>query len=398
MKLIQVKILSCFFLLILIASGCSARTNLNPEIPLDEDFEYERDMNIQELTWTGFKSVAACPKGIYFTIADYLMFYDFASGNTVFVCNKPNCLHDKETDQLIGQECNAYLGNASYGGLVNIAPLFYQNGKLYMIQAVIDFETTQIAQHFQLLEIDLDGNNRDVIFTFDNPVNEIILHRGYGYFVTHGKIGKIDLTKKETFELFEWEGIENIGNLFAIEDDLYFSAELANIDSQTYYGALLSYNLNTDKISVISENVGSNVNPIGDHRFAFARNGKTYILDSETGNTEYLSEDAGQVFFTNDYLFVYNGISSQGNTEESLHLSVYNKETLELLAETTLIPGTKICASAAHGNSLYVYYNDPEDYFSTERLYEISYEQKEIVQKIFCEKHPNDNKIQGYRY
>lgn len=72
------------------------------------DLIIENEMNIEMMS-SRVQDIATSNDGIYYIIGDYLYFYGFESQKMVILCNKPNCKHNLETDQMIGQECNAYL-------------------------------------------------------------------------------------------------------------------------------------------------------------------------------------------------------------------------------------------------------------------------------------------------
>ena len=85
----------------LVLTSCSDKAE--PPILKEDEFLYEEDMNLEIYTGDVFNRIAPSGDGIYYVTGEYLYFYDYASGQSVLLCNKPNCKHNKETDQMIAR-------------------------------------------------------------------------------------------------------------------------------------------------------------------------------------------------------------------------------------------------------------------------------------------------------
>ena len=105
--------------------------------------------------------------------------YSRSDGKIVPLCNKVNCLHDRETDSEKLNQCNAYLENLAENGKVVL--MLYQN-KLYVCYERGDWNyASSIKYPYTLYSLPIDGSSRDQIYTGSDILYPMI-HRGYMYY------------------------------------------------------------------------------------------------------------------------------------------------------------------------------------------------------------------------
>ena len=73
--------------------GCSDNKNLGNEYIEGKDAQY-MFMGSQDQNY-----IAMAENGYYFLNGIYIYYCDFNTMESVVLCNKPNCLHDKELDE-----------------------------------------------------------------------------------------------------------------------------------------------------------------------------------------------------------------------------------------------------------------------------------------------------------
>lgn len=123
----------------------------------------------------------AVDKGFYFSDGEpFIRYYDFASGKTTFLCNKPNCKHNESEDP---KQCNAYDDFVS--------TMFYYNGKLYLFTRELN-ERGELTGNMLLYKQDMDGKNRKLVRNFGKgDISNFIIFNGELYY------GKMEVEEKE---------------------------------------------------------------------------------------------------------------------------------------------------------------------------------------------------------
>lgn len=163
------NILKGIFLTILIlgmvlVAGCSPKIlNENRYIEGQDSQFYYNNANAQ--------SMAESEKGYYFLSGDYLYYADKIDMTPVIVCNKPNCLHNEETDPTKILYCNAFFEGAK--------SLFYYKGSLYIFVT-----RTATTNKSELMKVSPDGTRRKTLFKVDGTITAAALHRGTVYYAS----------------------------------------------------------------------------------------------------------------------------------------------------------------------------------------------------------------------
>ncbi len=226
-------------------SSCGRNTNSknndSADFVMGEDSQYM--FHAQGLNLT----MAATEDGYYLLIHDYIFYADKDTMKPTVLCNKPDCLHEKETDSNRVFYCNAF----AKSGLSNNFLALYKD-KLYVISG---FDNAQQKEQPQLVSISLDGTNRKTEFLLPLETSSMALHRGYFYYVrrdnenpeeSYSRIMRHELGKSQTQE----EGIFTsniqggyIQDLIGRGDQLYFN-EYGGQD-ETFVSRALLYDSKT---------------------------------------------------------------------------------------------------------------------------------------------------------
>ncbi|CVI68060.1 hypothetical protein NDGK_01108 [Clostridiales bacterium CHKCI001] len=111
------------------------------------------------------------PDGYYFwegkgIFGEYLVFMDRELKESSFVCSKPECLHEKESDEN-RENCDAYFFEAK--------AMNYYNGKIYVLA---DGRVPDLISKDAIYELEMDGSNRKQIYLGDGSINTACIHQG----------------------------------------------------------------------------------------------------------------------------------------------------------------------------------------------------------------------------
>ena len=400
------KLLSLLLLLSsLVLTSCSDKAE--PPILKEDEFLYEENMNLEIHTRSVFNRIAPSGDGIYYVTGEYLYFYDYASGQSVLLCNKPNCKHNKETDQMIGQECNAYTQNASYGGTLDQSFIMYHNGYIYMKQDSVNLQTGGFTG-YDIVRIEKDGSNREILYHVSSPyaLDSIALHDGKIYFETYhesssetNKLNVLDLNDLSAEpEIILKDNIKSISDFFLKDNYLYLSAQTYIDDDGNAHNYIFGrYDLDNKQFELIKEGcdpMNLSFSIIDDGIYAYGKDHDTYIYNSNTGEDIRLCDESGHVAVGKDLIFVHNGFGKLNFEEGTKSVSVFDKD-LNFIDIYELEEGSLYCDSGVINNELY-YFNMNDD-VSVERICRLYLnEDNKLESAIFSEVYPTENKMGGY--
>ena len=187
------KALALFLLLSIFVSGCtptveeglqsysdSEATVLGDTSKLSSGESRNRFVMGQDyqfyFNFTQPSDIAETESHYYFVFSDgysFLRSKNKISGEIIPVCNKVDCLHDREESWERKEACNAYLGGTLSGTLQ------YYGGHLYILHEGTDLFTGNIQKRV-VREIQTDGSGYDDILELDGKLtNRMVMHRGY---------------------------------------------------------------------------------------------------------------------------------------------------------------------------------------------------------------------------
>lgn len=216
----------------IVCFNLSACNNISSEKQVDTEY-YDC-----EVGFTGIlgNKVYDSPDGYYFLMNNYLMFADKNLEQPVFVCNKAECLHNKETAEN-KVNCDAFFGRAN--------SVRYYNGKVYVLALSL---ANQNNDSTSIYSLDVDGSNRKVIYSSKNDIESMIIHQGQVYIYEKKytdesgnmvdspvcTVSRFDLKKPDESEvIFESTDYPNadINYMKCYKDNLYFEIFGDSFDS-----------------------------------------------------------------------------------------------------------------------------------------------------------------------
>lgn len=162
-------------------------------------YNEQTDYPYLDVSWINTVAAASAENGVYFILGDFLWFWDAQSGQTVPLCHKPECQHDKSlADE--AWKCGAYL---RYNSEQHPFLQYYQ-GSLYCItEFAHEGEKVSMSSETYLTKISLDGVHREQLcpIDFGTEMSTELIHRGYLYLGVRIEIADAEGTKKTVFEL-----------------------------------------------------------------------------------------------------------------------------------------------------------------------------------------------------
>lgn len=323
-----------------------------------DSFDSETDWDWSYQTSHTVSSFAKGPKGYYVRLGDFVYYCDFETQTLIALCNRPDCLHDKETDSEKRSECTAYV---AYGSVND--GLQYYDGKLYANASSVYFDTERDADYREkeyLLELALDGSSREQIdYQMENAYS-FAFHRGSLYYISRETdpetligtetVNRLELGKKEQETIVTLSSMDAVLRVYPYGDLVYIQTKLVDTEESS----LIIYDTKTSKAqmkeanwqsmflpaendtflqctlkedSLYAENVDAMLEPTTESKLLTLESIKNFGFDVNTTGDLYswISTD-------DTYLYVY------GMTEIDPIVVAFNKESGELEAAAAL-PG-----------------------------------------------------------
>ena len=155
---------------------CSCNKDENTaknEIVNDNKFVDGQDYQYQfSNTWLIDDKINKAENGYYFTKGDFLYFLDEKTMKATPLCNKPDCLHDKETDKEALAKCNAHISAFDEN-------IYYNNGFIYYLNR--GFDSSEMVTN--IVRCSDDGTTKEKLASVkDSRYNILIVHRNYLYY------------------------------------------------------------------------------------------------------------------------------------------------------------------------------------------------------------------------
>ena len=217
MKKLALLLLTAF---LAVSCGCNNVSEINyPDTFVNyKDYQYSFcDKS------TGEFIIQKCNGGYYFYLNNFIYFADEKSMHATPLCNKSDCLHDKETDMSKMVDCNAFFSNP----LLN-SEFFYYNNKLYTFSDESYYEGKNLIVLNSIYKTDPDGSNKEKLFTIDYNISKWFIHRDKLYYTSdqNDSVFKYDLSNNKTDTVLKLSvfGLYNttLENMFAYGNNLYF--------------------------------------------------------------------------------------------------------------------------------------------------------------------------------
>ncbi|MBQ8637607.1 MAG: hypothetical protein IJ468_00395 [Lachnospiraceae bacterium] len=225
-------------------------------VEADLNISYSGFIEETDYNWahqaSGKMSYIAVGEGkTYIRLQEYVYFFDIDKQILIPLCNRPDCLHDKETDDTKKMECNAYVDYSMYN-----CSLQYYQGKLYAnsysrtVDVNQENRTATVTFNGEMLyELALDGSSRDVFPVQLENCGMFMMHRGMIYYTayeTNRRTGEpcqelwavsVDGKKKKMILRIDGEA----ESFFYIPYGEYLYTMVANFSENERYGFYMVY-------------------------------------------------------------------------------------------------------------------------------------------------------------
>ena len=238
--------------MLLLLTSCTKKYNMENTYINGQDFQYT-----YAPPDSGMPTIAESENGYYFLNGYYLYYADKSAMEPVILCNKPNCLHQEETDQEKVANCNAFYMSSGF--------VSYFDDSVYILENKPEEHNMRLSR---LTKISKDGTKRKGVVKFEYPPNSLAIHRGKVYASTtvyksdetsvYG-ISSYDLGKSITQKpVTIYEGILSGGNIQGIKcygNNVYFT-EFA-LNKQIAARRIMRYDLVTEEVTTMSKEKGN---------------------------------------------------------------------------------------------------------------------------------------------
>ncbi|MGN1432992.1 MAG: hypothetical protein ACI4XI_04740 [Ruminococcus sp.] len=329
------RFISAIIIAVFLAGAMSGCSENNLKIDNSDTYVFNQDSQENFIRYGSQLYFAEGDKGIYFLNTDngFLYVIDKATHKCQPLCNRSDCMHDRETSFEKKQECTAFL-NISFKSLV------YYNDSIYF-QTVED-KTDKDGVSYELNEIckiSADGTNREIVYsTRECTIWSFKIHRGYIYYEGSKKdtegaakgsntaLYKVSADGKgDTTELLPYYKYD-IQKGMSVCDTRFYGNHLflwiTKLDGTKENSYLINYDLQTDKWENLSEKLKVNINSmftIFNDKLIFANGSKVY-------ECEFSGENQKEILDCSELLGGYQYYPPFTNDGENLIISAANDE------------------------------------------------------------------------
>ena len=309
-------------LLIFVLSGCSTQEEQLPDTYVEgSDYQYMYAGN------GSFPIFQKGEAGYYLLWDNFIYFFDDEEEKIIPLCSRPDCLHDKETDQEKREACNAYASTFGDTGLS------YCNGNIYYINE--DISTTPALYQFAA-----DGSGKEMLYEWDEAgvmPEQWIVHRDVlyytieSYYTDEDDIEEFlalyalpltgrDRLKPKQIYVPEEEGVEvvTLGNPVAYGNYVYFTVvgnrdgwdEPGVNEAEYVYTKTFVYDIQEEEVREITVPGQTAVQVVGgvgfwqdqiifslfDHEKNYSGEGVYYVADLDGSDPEVLFTTERQIY------------------------------------------------------------------------------------------------------
>lgn len=356
--------LSIFIVSSVLLSGCTKK-DLPDSYMAGSDFQY---MYLNTIDGNEQQKIE---EGNYFRIGHYLYFLDQETKKLVPLCNKADCLHDKETDEEQFSKCNAYFkGNDEFQ-----QRFCYYDGALY----VMDYERGEdggaaLNPDPVLYRVNTDGSGKEELHRWKKAeIMGWMVHRGMVYYIQHQfstpkdesanamdekyTVKKMEITKNGLgkpeliYQPEEGLFVSSMGWLQAYGNHVYFSIDATTTDDEEKllgedymdyeYYKHWQYDIQSEELKELKSPVNTAevtnltfwkdrlILQLWDQKeYQSDHKMPVYIADLDGSNPEILFEsmEQGKAFFSDGkYLYVSNCCLVNDKIEEKIYYDVYDE-------------------------------------------------------------------------
>lgn len=192
--------------LIILMTGCGKDVLPNTYVP-GSDYQY-----MQLGGFDFFPRKQKGENGYYLKYLDHVYYFDEISETILPLCNRIDCLHDKEIDMEKYVECNAYIPSGDSDSSVGIG---YCNGSIYCMSN----ETIPI-----LYRMTADGSKKEQVYQWKDEgiiIEQWIVHRDVFYYVEHAYVTGVDgVSERYSLNAIDLKGVAKPRTLYTADESL----------------------------------------------------------------------------------------------------------------------------------------------------------------------------------
>lgn len=329
------RFLSAIIIAVFFAGTLSACGENNLKIDNSDTYVFNQDSQENFIRYGSQLYFANGEKAIYFlnNYNGFLYVIDKATHKCQSLCNRSDCMHDKEMSFEKKQECTAFL-NTSFRSLV------YYNNSIYF--QTVENKTDKDGVSYELNEIckiSSDGTNREVVYsTRDCTIWSFKIHRGYIYYEgskkdTEGAADGSNMAlykvsadgKGDTTELLPYYKY-GIQKGMSVCDTRFYGNHLflwiTKFDGANENSYLINYDLQTDKWENLSEKLKININSM----FTIFNDKLIFANGSKVCECSFNGENQKEILDCSSILGGYQYYTPFTNDGENLIISAANDE------------------------------------------------------------------------
>lgn len=329
------RFLSAIIIAVFFAGTLSACGENNLKIDNSDTYVFNQDSQENFIRYGSQLYFANGEKAIYFlnNYNGFLYVIDKATHKCQSLCNRSDCMHDKETLFEKKQECTAFL-NTSFRSLV------YYNNSIYF--QTVENKTDKDGVSYELNEIckiSSDGTNREVVYsTRDCTIWSFKIHRGYIYYEgskkdTEGAADGSNMAlykvsadgKDDATELLPYYKY-GIQKGMSVCDTRFYGNHLflwiTKLDGANENSYLINYDLQTDKWENLSEKLKININSM----FTIFNDKLIFANGSKVCECSFNGENQKEILDCSSILGGYQYYTPFTNDGENLIISAANDE------------------------------------------------------------------------
>lgn len=376
------------FLVIAIMAITSGCTNNKIEYDLSNTYIENQDYQYNFFNKnTGNTIIQKGNDGYYFSLNNFLYFADKKTLKSVPLCNKSDCLHDKEPNPEKRLDCNAYL----FDSPLNSSFYVFKN-HIYKFVDESYYDGKDLIIVNTIYQSDLNGTNSKKLFSINQTIIRWFIHRGTLYYTTavdNKLFGyDLDIRKKNMIVDLDSIGLYNlyVENITAYGNNIYFIVN--GYENEESYNKTV----NGEEITTIEEVYVINTVDNTDYTIT-SENGNSGIIfegffddcfiisdaDYNAENTEkkmYSIDNGGNkklLDFTYENLFDFHYFDNNFTyIKKGTNIDDVEKNIFEVYSDDKLL--TTIDFPDGYANDLYL---GDEDYL-------FYYEDNENVHKLYC--------------
>lgn len=290
--------------------------------------------------------ITASDEGYYFVNGLYLYFCDYDSMESTVLCNRVECLHDKEMDSTKKMNCNGFINDGSSPKLLTV----YDGHIYYYIEN--DF-FKDYSSGAELIRISLDGTQRKTVCKLEENIMSMALHRGKLYYSVENVkdennglyecyIKEYDISKLNSKfkEILKYEGVmASIQEIIPIGNKLIYT-KFSGDNNELKYGyyvydlsSKLEYKVGeevTDEnlgiVSIFNKMIMFIPRIIKDDEVILDSN--IYINDLNSKESKVLFQRTFEeiVYYSDDNYIYSDNVASLNNDNKKRVLNIYDKK------------------------------------------------------------------------